>query len=128
MSQVQYIGSGVVSGSIFGTVQTIGAVTGDIITVPLGVNPGTYLFKIDVVGFDAATPLGVAYSITAAARTTGIAATELPGESADELEEGALIACDNDFICVGNTGIVRLTGCAGKTINWTAVLTYTFGS
>ena len=128
MSQVQYIGSGVVSGSILGTVQTIGAVTGDAITVSLGVNPGTYLFKVDVVGFDAATPLSAAYFITAAARTTGVLATELPGETADELEEGALVACDNDVLCVANTAIVRLTGCAGKTINWTAVLTYTFGS
>jgi len=128
MSQVQYIGSGVVAGSVVGTVQTIGAVTGDVITVALGVNPGTYLFQIHVVGFDAATPLGAAYLMTAACRTTGIAAAELPGEAADEFEEGALVACDNDFLCAANNGIVRVTGCAGKTINWTAVLTYTFGS
>jgi hypothetical protein len=128
MSQVQYIGSGVTSGSIVGTCQTIGAVTGDVITISLGVNPGTYLFQIQVVGFDATTPLGAAYFITAAARTTGIAAAELPGEAADEFEEGALVACDNDFLCAANNGIVRVTGCAGKTINWRAVLTYTFGS
>jgi len=128
MSQVQYIGSGVVSGSIVGTVQTIGAVTGDVITVSLGTTPGIYLFKVDIIGFDATTPGGLAYFLTGAARTTGVAASELPGQMADEFEEAAYVLCDNDLLCVGNNGIIRVTGTAGKTINWRAVLTYTFGS
>jgi hypothetical protein len=102
--------------------------TADLITVPLGAVPGVYLFKIDVVGFDAITPLGTAYFITAAARTTGLAAVEIGGQASDDLEEGALIAGDADMVCLGNDAIIRVTGTAGKTISWRAVLTYTFRS
>lgn len=116
------------NGGLEGTGTTIGAVTADLITVPLGTTPGVYLFKIDVVGFDAITPLGTAYFITAAARTTGAAAVEIGGQASDDLEEGALIAGDADMVCFGNDAIIRVTGTAGKTISWRAVLTYTFRS
>jgi hypothetical protein len=90
--------------------------------------PGCYLIKCDIAGFDSATPLGVAYFLTGAARTNGIIGSELPDQTSDDFEEGALIACDNDLVVIGNNAIIRVTGTAGKTINWRAVLTYTFRS
>lgn len=118
------------NGGLEGTGTTVGAATADLITFDLGTTPGVYLFKVDIVGFDSATPLGVAYFVTAGARTTGAFSTEIGGQASDDLEEGALIACDCDLICngAGNDAIVRVTGTAGKTISWRAVLTYTFRS
>jgi hypothetical protein len=116
------------NGGLEGTGTTVGAATADLITMSLGAVPGVYLFKIDVVGFDSATPLGTAYFITAAARTTGVAATEVGGQASDDLEEGALGAGDADMLCLGNNLIIRVTGTAGKTISWRTVLTYTFRS
>jgi hypothetical protein len=111
---------------IEGTGTTVGAGTADLITLDLGTTPGTYLFRVDIVGFDALTPLGCAYFLKAAARTTGAVGIEIKNETADEMEEGVLSGCDNDFLCVGNSGVIRVTGVAGKTINWKAVMTYTF--
>lgn len=116
------------NGGTEGTGQTIGAVTADLITFPLGAVPGVYLFKVDVVGFDAVTPLGAAYFLTGALRTTGAAGTELDDQATDDFEEGALVAGDVDLIASVNNAIIRVTGTAGKTINWRAVLTYTFRS
>jgi hypothetical protein len=138
MSQVQYIGSGVVSGSIVGTGQTIDGktvpLTGvkNIITVPLGTVPGVYLLKVDVAGFDSATPGGVAYFVTGAARTTGAASVEIIPEACDEFEENPPTygLCDVHIKCdgAGNNLLIEVTGTLGKTIDWIAVLTYTFGS
>lgn len=114
------------NGGLEGTGTTIGATTADLITFPLGAIPGVYIFIIDIVGFDAITPLGVAYHVVAGARTTGAASTEIDNESTDDLEEGALKACDEDLLCVGNNAVVRVLGAAGKTITWRAVMSYTF--
>jgi hypothetical protein len=115
-------------GGTSGTGTTIGAVTSDLITLPLGATPGVYIFRVDIVGFDSATPLGAAYFLTGAVRTTGLAATEISAQATDDFEEGALVAGDIDLIANANNAIIRVTGTAGKTINWTAVLSYTFRS
>lgn len=117
-------------GGAIGTGNTIGAVTADLITLNLGLIPGVYFYTVDIVGFDAATPLGVAYHMTGAGRTTGAASLEIGNQTSDDYEEGALSACDNDVIFdgAGNNLIVRVTGAAGKTISWKASLTYTFRS
>ena len=114
------------NGAIEGTGQTIGAVTADLITLPLGAAPGVYLFKVDIVGFDRTTPLGVSYFLTGCVRTTGAAATEISNQVTDDFEEGVLIAGAVDLIANANNAIIRVTGTAGKTIDWIAVLTYTF--
>ncbi len=116
------------NGGIQGTGQTIGAVTADLITMPLGAVPGVYLFKVDIVGFDSGTPLGVSYFLTGAMRTTGAASFEISNQATDDFEEGALSACEIDLVANANNAIIRVTGTAGKTINWIAVLTYTFRS
>ena len=108
--------------------------TQDLITLNLGLIPGVYFYTVDIVGFDAATPLGVAYHMTGAGRTTGLASSEIGAQTSDDYEEGALSTCDNDVIFdgAGNNLIVRVTGTPfpvpGKTVSWKASLTYTFRS
>lgn len=114
--------------SVSGTGQTIGAVTADVITFPLGAVPGTYTFDINVAAFEATTPVGAGYGIVAAVRTTGAAAVLVPNQAIDELEEAALIAADAVVTVAGNNMIVRVTGVAGLTIGWKATAEYVFRS
>jgi hypothetical protein len=114
--------------SISGTGQTVGAVTADIITFPLGAVAGTYTFDINVASFEPTTPAGAGYGIVASVRTTGAAAVLVPNQAIDELEEAALIAADAVVVVAGNNMIVRVTGVAGLTIDWKATAEYVFRS
>lgn len=114
--------------SISGTGQTIGAVTADVITFPLGAIPGTYTFDINVASFEPTTPAGAGYGIVASVRTTGAAAVLVPNQAIDELEEAALIAADAFVTVAANTMIVRVTGVAGLTVDWKATAEYVFRS
>ena len=118
----------VLSNRLQGTVTTVGAVTGDAITFSLGATPGAYKFVFSIVGFNSATPAGAGYDIDAAARTTGAAATVISTPDGDEDEDAAFIAADWDIIASGNNIIVRMTGVAGLTINWSVVGYYVFAS
>lgn len=109
---------------LHGSGTTVGAVTADIITVALGAIPGVSTFDIRVAGFDSATPLGVGYTLVGAIRTTGAAGVLIPGQSLDQFEEIALIGATAVIVVVGNNAIIRVTGVAGKTINWIANAEY----
>lgn len=112
-----------VDGLTLGTGQTIGAVTADLITIPLGVTPTTYIIEAKVVGFEAATPSGAGYNLICVARTTGAAAS-IVGNIDKYLAEGVgLIGCDGTMIASGNNIIVRVTGAAGLTIRWKSATT-----
>jgi hypothetical protein len=112
-----------------GTGQTVGAVTADIITVDCDATPGTYQIEAHVAAFEAGTPAGAGYELINAVRTTGAAATlcgttDNPGLN----REAALLAANCDIIVSGNTFVVRATGSAGLTIEWSAKLEYVFAS
>lgn len=112
-----------------GTVTTIGAVTSNVISIPLGTTPGVYTFDITASGFDSAGPLGVGYTLVGAVRTTGAAAVLIPGQVLDEFEESAAIdAATIDLAVSGNNALITATGVAGLTINWKATALYTFVS
>ena len=108
--------------------QTIGAVTADIITLPLGAVPGTYTFNVDVASFEPTTPAGAGYGIVASVRTTGAAAVLIPDQAVDEMEEAVLIPADAAVVVAGNNAIVRVTGVAALTVDWKATATYVFRS
>jgi len=114
--------------SVSGTGQTIGAVTADVISFPLGAVPGTYTFDINVASFEPTTPAGAGYGIVASVRTTGAAAVLVPNQAIDELEEAALIAADAFVTVAANNMIVRVTGVAGLTVDWKATAEYVFRS
>lgn len=102
-----------------GTAETIGAVTANVLTIPLGTVPGTYQFEARVKAFDAATPSGAGYNIYATFTTDGAACT-LVGEQPVFNEDPALVAADAYFIASGNDAILQVLGVAGLTIEWSA--------
>lgn len=115
--------------TIVGTVTTVGAVTGDVITVALGSVPGVYTFDCKIAGFTTAGgPLGAGYTIVGSVRTTGAAATLIAGQAVDHFEEGALVAGSAALTTSANNAIFRVTGTAGTTIDWKATAEYIFVS
>lgn len=113
-------------GTASGSATTIGAVTADVVTFPLGAVPGTYAFDALVAGFDAVTPSGASYSVIAGARTTGVAGTITGTPDVTANEEAAMTAAIVTMVISGNNAIVRVTGVAGLTINWRAVVRSVF--
>lgn len=113
---------------IIGTVTTSNDTPTTIITLPLGVTAGSYLFRIDISGFNASTPAAVGYFITSGMKTTGIVASVLPNQIGDEFEDTALALCDWNVLPSSNNAIIQVKGATGLSINWKAVLTFTFMS
>ena len=109
-------------GGATGTGSTVGAVTADVITFPLGATPGTYSLEVQVSGFDAGTPAGIGVTLSAAVRTDGAAATLISTPDKVVLEEAALVGATADVVVAANTAIVRVTGVAAITLNWVARL------
>lgn len=105
--------------------QTIGAVTADIITVPLTV-AGTYTFEIRVAAWESTGPNGGGYSKNAVIRSTGAAATLIGDSDGFVHTDTALEDSDVNIIASGNNAIIRLLGVAGLTINWGAFSVYIF--
>lgn len=102
------------------TATTVDANTADVITIPMGVTPGTYIISVNVAGFEATTPAGVGVEVVGVVRTTGVACV-LTG-SPDEIyhSETALNAARATIVASGNNAIVQVLGVAGLTINWAA--------
>ncbi len=111
-----------------GTTTTVGAVTANVITVPLGATPGVYTFDCKVAAFDAGTPSGAGYTIVGAVRTTGAAAVLIPGQAVDTFEEAAMVNADAALTVAANNARITVTGVVGLTIDWVADLQYTFSS
>ena len=103
-----------------GTGQTIGAVTANVITIPLGAVPTTYIVEAKITGFESTTPAGCGYNLICAARTTGLAASIEGVQDKYVAEDGALVNCDANFVVAANNLIVQVTGTAGLTVNWKA--------
>lgn len=112
-----------------GSATTVGATTENVITFDCGGTAGAYKFHIELIAFESATPEAGGYSIEATARTTGAAATIVATPDADEDEDTNLeMESSWDVVASGNNVLVQVIGYAGATINWKAVLTYTFVS
>lgn len=117
-----------------GSGSTVGGTTLDIISLDTSALPtagtGTYTVSAIVSGYvsaGAGTPFSVGYTLTGAFRSTGGVASVIPNEALDEFEEDASIAAaDAELEVSGATLLLRLTGVAGFTINWTASLTYQY--
>jgi len=121
--------------AIVATGQTVGAVTLDLITLPLGTTPGTYTIDCSIAGFDSTTPAGIGYTIVGAVRTTGVVAstaTLLNSQAVDSFEEPPTSTCAGTLVVdASNNLIIQVLGSAFlplQTINWKASLTYIFVS
>lgn len=108
-----------VTNELVGTATTVGAVTQDVITVPLGGVAGTFQFEARVKAFDAVTPSGAGYNIYATLRTDGVTATLIGNQDVFN-EDAALNAADAYFIASGNNAILQVLGVTGLTIDWSA--------
>jgi len=100
-----------------GTAQTIGAVTADLITVPLGAVAGTFQFEARVKAFEASNPAGAGYNLYGTFTTDGLAAT-LVGQQPIFNEDAALSAADAYFVASGNNAVLQVLGVALLTIDW----------
>lgn len=125
MSQIAYLSSGGNVGPISGQVTTVGAVTADPIVINLGSVAGTYCIEARIAAFNAATPAGGSYQLFGGVRTTGAAGVLIGQPDLVVNEEAALVPCVVDLVVVGNTAIIRVTGVALLTIDWSATAFYT---
>ena len=102
-----------------GVGQTIGAVTADLISVPLGAVAGTYQFEARVKGYESGTPAGCGYNVYATFTTDGATAT-LVGVQDVFNEDGTLAAADAYFVASGNNAVLQVLGVTALTIDWDA--------
>lgn len=102
-----------------GSATTVGAVTANVITIPLGGAPGTYQFEARVGAFNASTPASAGYNVYGTFRTDGTTAT-LVGNQDVYNEEAALGSADAYFIASGNNAILQVLGVTALTIDWVA--------
>lgn len=109
-----------------GMAQTIGAVTADVITLPLGATPGTYALEGRIAGFESTTPAGAGFQVFATVRTDGATATLVGIPDIVSNTEAAINAALADVVVSGNNAIIRVTGVALLTIDWSSDLEYTF--
>ncbi len=108
-----------------GVSTTVGAVTADIITFTPTVI-GTYTLDVRVAAYNTTSVLGAGYTLYGAMRFDGAASNLCGTTDSVDNEEGAMSSCDIDIIVSGANIIVRATGYALQTINWSAVGLYTF--
>jgi hypothetical protein len=100
-----------------GTTSTTNAVTGNILSVPLGAVAGTFQFEARVKAFESTGPAGAGYNIYATFVTDGVSAT-LVGNQDIFNEDVSLTNADAYFIASGNNAILQVLGVAGLTISW----------
>lgn len=109
-----------------GAVTTIGAVSADVLTIPLAAFPGTYTFDVRVAAFNAANPASAGYTIVGCVRTTGAAAVLVAGQAVDVFEEAALLGASAVLAVTANNAVITVTGVVGLMIDWVADSQYTF--
>ena len=111
---------------ITGFISTNDATPVNIVSVPLGVVPGTYIAQGSLVAYNVTDAAGAAYEFSGAAVTDGVTATEIGSEEKTIFEQAAMVAADFVYGVTGNTAFVRVTGLPGKVINWSELFTYRF--
>jgi hypothetical protein len=90
----------------------------------LGATPSTYLFTINVTGFNTTTNESAGYVDFAVIRTTGAAGFLLGTQPALIVEEGTMVSASVTPTIVGNNIQFQVTGVAGSTIDWLVLATY----
>lgn len=111
------------NGSLEATAQTIGATTTAMFTFPYPVRPGTYLFKADVVGFDIIGQWGTSFVINATIRATNVGSVFILKQIVNSAEEGGTTTTDSYILANPANAILLVSGAAGRTINWKALMT-----
>jgi hypothetical protein len=116
----------VITNRLQGSGSTVGAVTTQIATMPLGATPGNYAFQVYASGYTTTGPAGTAYSIVSSIRTNGATATLIATSDETFVEDASLAASDLQVDVSGNNVVINATGIVGITIDWNVVCTYIF--
>ena len=106
---------------LFGSGQTIGAVTSTILTFPFNTNtgPGTYIFTFTTIAYNVTNNLSAYYGTQFGVRFSGGVGTLLPAPDYNTMEEGIMINCDILFGITGQADLtVEVTGLVDDTIEW----------
>lgn len=120
MSQLQMlVGSGTPTPVNPSLATTVGAVTANIITIPLGATPATFQISGIVKAFEATGPAGAGYEVYGTVRTDGVTATLIGNQDVFN-EDASLANADAYFTVSGNNAILQVLGVALLTINWEA--------
>lgn len=108
-----------------GSATTVGAATADIITFTPTVI-GTYSLEYRTAAYNTTSSLGAGYSFFGGIRFDGVNSNIC--DTFDEInnEEGAMAGTDLSVVVSGASVILRATGYAAQTINWSSVGLYTF--
>ena len=104
---------------------TVGNVTSNILTIPLGAVPGTFSFEFRLAAFESTTPAGASYLLFCGVRTDGVNAVLLGNPIRSAIKEAALDLSQVSVGVAGNNFLLRVTGVAGLTIHWSVVGLYT---
>ena len=104
------------------TTTTVGAVN-SVMTILTALPAGTYVLDMSVAAFATAGGTdGNGYTIVGAVRSTGAAATLIPGQQKDSFEE--TVGANAVLGVSGNTITVTVTGVVALTFDWLVTGTY----
>jgi len=113
---------------IEGTGQTVGAVTTDVLTIPLGATPATFTLEARVGVFESTAPAGGGMWVLGVLRTTGAASVIVATEAEDTFLEASIMTASVAWVASGNNAILRVTGVAALTLEWAATAEYVVAS
>ncbi len=117
--------------ALTGTVQTIGAVTGDLITFTPPVSAGTYRLVYQIAAYNSTDAnSGSGYQLEGTVVTDGLGTITTVGSPARIMNGDAAVFDVSlvDVIISGGNIILRVTGVLAKTIRWTGRLDFVFGA
>jgi hypothetical protein len=112
----------VADGFVIATVQTVGAVNGDLFTLTLAGNRAANIFA-NVVGTPSDYSASLVGTANGGARRAGGGAV-LIGSPLVDFSEDSANAPNLDIVVSGNDVIVRVTGVAAQTWNWRGLIQY----
>lgn len=113
-----------VATSLSGSGQTTGAVTADIINIPLSAD-GSCFVSVIITGYDSAGNDSVGHSLKGLFKTVASVATQIGFTDSLAFEGAPLAGTSADFVTSGVNVIIRVTGIVGVTVDWSCVATTT---
>jgi hypothetical protein len=109
---------------LIGGVTTVNAGTSNLITFLLFNTPASYRMSFEIAGRDIATNLCLGYTMQATVKSDGTTATIIEVPYLDIDQDTLLFPASASLITSGNFAILQVTGAAGYTITYKALMTY----
>lgn len=109
---------------IIGGVTTVDAGTSDLVNFLLFATPASYRLNFEIAGRDIATNLCLGYTMQATVKSDGVNATIVEVPYLDIDQDVLLFPASASLTTSGNFVILQVTGAAGYTITYKALMTY----